>query len=54
MIDRVLQTRLDTIYWQQYGRFRETKTRVFKTYLGTVTGVVAGSIIGQFEQETHP
>lgn len=49
VIDRVLQTRLDTIYWQQYGRFRETKTRVFKTYLGTVTGVVAGSIIGQFD-----
>ena len=51
VIDRVLQTRLDTIYWQQYGRFRETKTRVFKTYLGTVTGVVAGSIIGKNDQK---
>lgn len=51
VIDRVLQTRLDTIYWQQYGKFRETKTRVFKTYLGTVTGVVAGSIIGKNDQK---
>ncbi len=51
VIDRVLQTRLDTIYWQQYGQFRETKTRVFKTYLGTVTGVVAGSIIGKNDQK---
>lgn len=51
VIDRVQQTRLDRIYWQQYGGFRETKTRVFKTYLGTVTGVVAGSVIGQFDQK---
>lgn len=51
VIDRVQQTRLDTIYWKQYGTFRETKTRVFKTYLGTVTGVVAGSIIGKNDQK---
>lgn len=51
VIDRVLQTRLDTIYWRQYGDFLETKTRVFKTYLGTVTGVVAGSIIGKNDQK---
>lgn len=51
VIDRVLQTRLDRIYWQQYGSFLETKTRVFKTYLGTVTGVVAGSIIGKNDQK---
>ena len=51
VIDRVLQTRQDRIYWQQYGSFRETKTRVFKTYLGTVTGVVAGSIIGKNDQK---
>lgn len=51
VIDRVLQTRLDKIYWQQYGSFLETKTRVFKTYLGTVTGVVAGSIIGKNDQK---
>lgn len=50
VIDRVLQTRLDRIYWQQYGSFLETKTRVFKTYLGTVTGVMAGSIIGKNDQ----
>jgi hypothetical protein len=51
VIDRVLQTKLDTIYWKQYGSFLETKTRVFKTYLGTVTGVVAGSIIGKNDQK---
>lgn len=51
VIDRVLQTRLDTIYWKQYGSFLETKTRVFKTYLGTVTGVVAGSIIAKNDQK---
>lgn len=51
VIDRVRQTRLDTIYWQQYGKFRETKQRVFKTYLGTVTGVTAGSIIGKNDQK---
>ena len=51
VIDRVQQQRLDTIYWQQFGRFRETKTRVFKTYLGTVTGVVAGSIIAKNDQK---
>ncbi len=51
VIDRVLQTRQDRIYWQQYGSFLETKTRVFKTYLGTVTGVVAGSIIGKNDQK---
>ena len=49
--DRVLQTRQDRIYWQQYGSFLETKTRVFKTYLGTVTGVMAGSIIGKNDQK---
>lgn len=51
IIDRVLQMRLDTIYWKQYGDFLETKTRVFKTYLGTVTGVVAGSILGKNDQK---
>ena len=51
VIDRVLQTREDTIYWQQYGRFRETRTRIFKTYLGTVTGVRAGSVIGQHDKK---
>ena len=51
VIDRVLQLRLDTIYWKQYGDFLETKQRVFKTYMGTVTGVVAGSILGKNDQK---
>ena len=44
VIQRVLQTRKDTIYWQQYLDFRRTTTRVFKDYIGQVTGVMAGSI----------
>ncbi len=45
VIDRVQALRLDTIFWKKYLDFEETKSRVFKTYLGTVTGVVAGSVI---------
>ncbi len=48
VIDRVLQQGLDRIYWQQYLSFRRTTTRVFKDYLGTVTGVVAGSINSRY------
>lgn len=50
-IDRVLQQGLDKIYWQQYLTFRRTTTRVFKDYLGTVTGVVAGSINSRFGEK---
>ena len=47
IIDRVLQMGLDASYWKQYGDFLETKPHVFKTYLGTLMGVVAGSIHGK-------
>lgn len=50
-IDRVLQQGLDTIYWQQYLTFRRTTQRVFKDYLGTVTGVVAGSINSRYGEK---
>ena len=50
-IDRVLQQGLDRIYWQQYLTFRRTATRVFKDYLGTVTGVVAGSINSRYGEK---
>lgn len=50
-IDRVLQQGLDRIYWQQYLTFRRTTTRVFKDYLGTVTGVVAGSINSRYGEK---
>ena len=50
-IDRVLQQGLDKIYWQQYLTFRRTTTRVFKDYLGTVTGVVAGSINSRYGEK---
>ena len=45
VIDRVQAQKLDTIFWKKYLDFEETKSRVFKTYLGTVTGVTAGSVI---------
>ena len=48
VINRVLQTRKDTIYWQQYLDWRRTTTRVFKDYIGTVSGVMAGSVNSQF------
>lgn len=45
VIDRVQALRLDTIFWKKHLDFEETKSRVFKTYIGTVTGVTAGSVI---------
>lgn len=45
VIDRTKATQQDEIFWKRYLDFEETKSRVFKTYLGTVTGVTAGSII---------
>ena len=45
VIDRTLALRLDEIYWKKHLDFEETRSRTFKTYLGTVTGVTAGSII---------
>lgn len=50
-IDRVLQQGLDKIYWKQYLSFRRTTTRVFKDYLGTVTGVVAGSVNSRYGEK---
>lgn len=51
IINRVLQTRKDTIYWQQYLDWRRTTTRVFKDYIGSVQGVAAGSINSQFGEK---
>lgn len=51
VINRVNQTRKDTIYWQQYLTFRRTTTRVFKDYIGSVTGVMAGSINSRFGEK---
>ena len=51
IIDRMLQTRKDKIYWQQYLSFRQTTQRVFKSYLGTVTGVMAGPINSRFGEK---
>lgn len=51
VINRVLQTRKDTIYWMQYLDFRRTTTRVFKDYIGSVRGVMAGSINSRFGEK---
>ena len=51
VIQRVLQTRKDTIYWKQYLDFRRTNTRVFKDYIGQVTGVMAGSINSRYGEK---
>ena len=45
VIERVQSLRLDTIFWKKHLDFEETRSRTFKTYLGTVTGVTAGSVI---------
>lgn len=51
VIDRVMQTKWDTIFWKRYLDFEQTMSRTFKTYLGTVTGVTAGSIIDRNSQK---
>ncbi|MDD3238644.1 MAG: hypothetical protein PHW47_00875 [Lachnospira sp.] len=51
IINRVSQTRDDKIYWQQYLDFRRTTTRVFKDYIGSVTGVMAGSINSRYGEK---
>lgn len=45
VIDRIQALQKDPIFWQRYLKFEETKSRTFKTYIGTQTGVVMGSII---------
>lgn len=51
VINRVTMTRRDVIYWMQYLDFRRTTTRVFKDYIGTVTGVMAGSINSRYGEK---
>ena len=51
IIRRVNQTRKDTIYWQQYLTFRRVTTRIFKDYIGSVSGVLAGSINSRFGEK---
>ena len=51
VINRVLQTRKDAIYWMQYLDFRRTTTRVFKDYIGSIQGVMAGSVNSQFGEK---
>ncbi|MDO5106031.1 hypothetical protein [Capnocytophaga sp.] len=45
VIDRTIQTEQDIIFWKKYLDFEETKSRVFKTYIGTSVGVTMASVI---------
>lgn len=45
IIDRTIALGLDEIFWQRNLTFEETQSRVFKSYMGTVLGVTAGSVI---------
>jgi len=51
IIQRVNQTRKDTIYWMQYLTFRQVTTRVFKDYIGQISGVMAGSINSRYGEK---
>ena len=51
VINRINQTRKDTVYWKQYLDFRRTTTRVFKDYIGSVQGVMAGSINSRYGEK---
>ncbi len=45
VISKILKTEADKIYWKKYLKFEETRSRMFKTYFGTYTGVTMGSVI---------
>ena len=47
IIDRTMQTKFDTTIWGKYLDLQETKSRVFKTYAGTISRVAVGSMIDQ-------
>lgn len=51
VINRVMMAKLDTVYWKQYLEFKRTTTRVFKDYIGNVTGVMAGSINSRYGEK---
>ena len=45
VIDRSMVTHQDEIFWKKKLDFEETKSRTFKTFVGTVMGVTPGTII---------
>ncbi len=45
VVSKILQAEADKIFWKKYLKFEETKSRMFKTYFGTYTGVTMGSVI---------
>lgn len=45
VIDKAKERGLDEIFWQKHFSFKQTMSRVFKTYMGTQMGVTAGSVI---------
>lgn len=47
VIDRMVAIEQDVPVWRRYIQFEQTTDRVFKTFLGTQTGVRMGSVISQ-------
>lgn len=47
VIDRTIAVEQDNIFWRRYLQFEQTTDRIFKTFLGTQTGVRMGSVISQ-------
>lgn len=45
VIDRSMVTHQDEIFWKKRFDFEETKSRTFKTFVGTVMGVTPGTIL---------
>lgn len=45
VINRIEAQQKDPIFWKRYLNFEQTRSRTFKTYFGTQTGVIVGSVI---------
>lgn len=58
VIDRTVAVEQDKIFWKNYLTFQQTTDRVFRTYIGTQTGVRMGSVRSRNSQkpirERHP
>lgn len=50
IIDRTLATNMDTVYWREYlsGYSQANADGTFRTFIGNVTGVIAGTVIDRY------
>lgn len=51
VVDRIQALQKDPVFWKRYLDFEQTSSRTFKTYYGTQTGVVMGSVIDKNAQK---